>query len=152
RHGLRRHAHMSDAPLRVLFVNSGILGHSVVARMLELASAPESGIEAVQIDLAAGMTLRERVRRRIMCAGPRPGTPAGELFLARWRHEMHVGIQAAHRIAEAERAFGRFDAIHFHPQPTAYASLARMSITPGIVSIDATATLVRSESRSGTER
>jgi starch synthase len=138
-----------NAQIRALFVNSGILGHATVARMIADAAALDAGIAATHIDLSKDMTTAERVRRRIFCAGPKPGdTTLAALTFARWRHEMHAGVQAALRIGRAEREDGRFDVIHFHTQATAYGSLRRMRRTPSIVSIDTTQTLVRAEAKS----
>jgi starch synthase len=134
--------------IRALFVNSGILGHASVARLIRQAVARDPGIEAVHVDLSAGLTAGEKVVRRAMCTGPRPGSAAGALTMARFRHEMHAGVQAARRIAALEKEMGRFDVIHFHTQATAWASLGRMRRTPSIVSIDATQRLAAGEAPS----
>ena len=130
---------MPSSPLRVLFVNSGILGHRSVGRLLREAVANEPGIEATHVDLSEGLTTGERVVRRLMCAGPASGAsfPGAALTFPRFRHEMHAGVLAERRIRTLERAGKRFDVIHFHTQATAWASLDRMRRTPSIVSIDA---------------
>jgi alpha-maltose-1-phosphate synthase len=133
--------------LRVLFVNSGILGHASVARLLREAAARDPALEAVHLDLSEGLGTGERALRRAMCAGPRPGTAAGAATLARFRHELHAGVAAARRIAAAERAGGRADVLHLHTQATAYASLGRMGRTPAVVSIDATQRLAAGQAR-----
>ncbi len=125
--------------IRALFVNSGILGHASFARLIPGAVARDPSIDAVHVDLSQHLTAGERVVRRVMCAGPRPGSSAAAaLLLPRFRHEMHAGVQAARRIAALEKGGGRFDVIHFHTQATAWASLRRMRRTPSIVSLDAT--------------
>jgi glycosyltransferase involved in cell wall biosynthesis len=131
--------------VRVLFVNTGILGHASVARLVRRALEGQPGIEAAHLDLSTGLAWGERVVRRAMTLGPRPGTPAGALTAARFRHELHAGVAAARRIAALEARGARFDVIHFHPQPAAWGSLRRMRSTPCIVSIDATQRLAAAE-------
>jgi len=132
--------------IRALFVNSGILGHASVARLIRDAAARDHGIDATHLDLSEELTTAERIVRRAMCFGPPPGSfGAASLLLPRFRHEMHAGVQAARRISRLERIMGRFDVIHFHPQPTAWASLRRMRRTPSIVSIDTTQRLASRE-------
>jgi starch synthase len=126
--------------LRVLFVNSGILGHQSVHRLLEQTVGDIPHLETHHIDLSRGLSVTDRVIRRLMCMRP-PGVLARgchNLDLARWRHELHCGLLAARRIRHHERRHGNLDVIHFHPQATAYCSLRRMGTTPGIVSIDCT--------------
>ena len=139
-----------DRPVRALFVNSGILGHRTVARLLREAVAREAGIEATHVDLSEGMTAGERIVRRVMCMGPAAGSFSGAaaLTLPRFRHELHAGVQAARRIRALERRGARFDVLHFHTQATAYASLRRMRSTPSIVSIDITQRLAAAEADS----
>jgi alpha-maltose-1-phosphate synthase len=125
--------------VRALFVNSGFLGHRSVAALLRTAAA-DAGLEAEHLDLSAGLTSRERVVRRLMCAGPRSGAsfPGAALLLPRARHELHAGVLAARRIRRRESEGARWDVIHFHTQATAYASLRRMRRTPSVLSVDAT--------------
>lgn len=125
--------------LRVLMVNSGILGHASLAGLLREAME-RAGVAADHIDLARDLTPGERVVRRVLCAGPSSGAafPGAALLLPRARRELHAGVQAARRIRALERRGARWDVIHFHPQATAYASLARMRRTPAVVSLDAT--------------
>ncbi|HSU15214.1 glycosyltransferase family 4 protein [Longimicrobium sp.] len=138
--------------LRVLFVNTGILGHRSVARLVREAIAADAGIEAVHVDLSAELTAGERVARRLLAMGPRPGTAAGALTAARFRHELDAGVRAARRIAALEAKMGRFDVLHFHPQPAAWASLRRMRRTPSVVSIDITQRLASLEAPPGVVR
>lgn len=138
---------------RALFVNSGILGHASVARLFQRAAEADPALEAMHVDLSAGLTTAERVVRRVMCAGPAPGSsPAAALALPRFRHELHAGVQAARRIRALERAGNAFDVIHFHTQATAYASLRRMRRTPSVVSIDVTQRLAGADAAPGLAR
>ena len=108
--------------LRVLFVNSGILGHQSVHRLLEETARAIPQMEAHHIDLSQGLSVTDRVIRRLMCLRP-PGVlgwGCQNMDLARWRHELHCGLLAARRIRECERWNTKFDLIHFHPQATAY--------------------------------
>lgn len=126
--------------VRVLFVNSGILGHQSVHRLLEQTIGRVPEMESCHIDLSQGLSVTDRLIRRLLCLRP-PGALARRchnLDLARWRHELHCGLLAARRIRDCERGRGAFDLIHFHPQATAYCSLRRMKRTPAIVSLDCT--------------
>lgn len=138
--------------LRVLFVNSGILGHGSVARLLREAVARDPRIDATHVDLSEGLTSRERAWRRMMCAGPAPGTKGGALTFARFRHELHAGLQAERRIRALETEGAEFDVIHYHTQATAYAGLRRMEAIPAVVSIDATQRIAAAEVRDGLAR
>ncbi|HEX2079755.1 MAG TPA: glycosyltransferase family 4 protein [Longimicrobium sp.] len=138
---------------RVLFVNSGILGHASVARLFREVAERDPSLHATHVDLSAELTPAERALRRVMCAGPAPGSSAAAaLALPRFRHELHAGVQAARRIRALERAGEAFDVIHFHTQATAYASLPRMRRTPAVVSIDATQRLASAEAPAGLAR
>jgi glycosyltransferase involved in cell wall biosynthesis len=138
--------------MRMLFVNSGILGHRAVAGLLKDAATLIPAIDASHINLSDDLTVGDRIVRRLLCAhvAPRRG-PLANVDLARWRQEMNAGWLAARRVAAAER-HGAFDLVHFHTQATAYASLARMTRTPAIVSIDATARQASLETTSALSR
>jgi len=124
--------------LSVLFVNSGILGHHAVAGLLRDVSGRMPGVAATHLDLSSGLTIRDRIVRRLLCAQIAPAAGwAANIDLARWRQQMNAGLLAARRIAAQERS-RRFDVVHFHTQSTAWASLRRMRTGPAIVSIDAT--------------
>ena len=124
--------------LRCVFVNTGILGHASVARLLREAAARDRSIDAVHVDLSSRLSPAERVVRRVMCMGPRPGSAAGALTAARFRHELHAGLLAARRLRDMDRRGDAMGVVHFHTQAAAYASLGRMRRTPSIVSIDVT--------------
>ena len=136
---------------RVLFVNSGILGHRAVAALLEDVSRLMD-VSSEHINLSGELTLIDRIQRWILSRRftPRTGA-ASNLDLRRWREELNVGLFAARRIAAARRA-NQFDVVHFHPQPTAYASLSLMKRQKAIVSIDATQQLASEETRSPLDR
>jgi glycosyltransferase involved in cell wall biosynthesis len=139
--------------IRPLFVNSGILGHASVARLFQRVAESDPSLAATHVDLSAELTTGERVLRRVMCAGPPPGSsPAAALALPRLRHELHAGVQAARRIRALERVGSAFDVIHFHTQATAYGSLPRMRRTPSVVSIDVTQRLASAEAPAGLAR
>lgn len=139
--------------MRALFVNSGILGHASVARLFREVADRDPSIDATHLDLSAELTPAERVVRRLMCAGPAPGSSAAaSLALPRLRHELHAGVLAARRIRALERSGNAFDVIHFHTQATAYASLGRMRRTRSVVSIDVTQRLASGEVPAGLAR
>ena len=142
----------SVRPIRALFVNTGILGHRSVAHVIGRAIDRQPGIQAARMDLATGLSARERVVRRLLTLGPRPGSAAGALTAARFRHELNAGLTAAARIRALERAGERFDVIHFHTQAAAWGSLGRMRRTPCIVSIDVTQRLAMLEMPQGIAR
>ncbi|HEX8694934.1 MAG TPA: glycosyltransferase family 4 protein [Longimicrobium sp.] len=131
--------------LRALFVNSGLLGHATLARLMPEALAADPGIEAVHVLLSDPLSTPERVVRRLLCAGPPGGTALAAALLARFRRELHIGLLAARRIAALERRGERFDVLHFHTQAAAWASVRRMRRTPAIVSLDATQALAARE-------
>lgn len=138
---------------RALFVNSGILGHASVSRLFRDVAERDPSIDATHLDLSAELTPAERVIRRVMCAGPAPGSSAAaSLALPRFRHELHAGVLAARRIGAMEREGKSFDAIHFHTQATAYASLGRMRRARSVVSIDVTQRLASREVPAGLAR
>ncbi len=146
---------MSAAPggaLRALFVNTGILGHRTVAHVLGRAMEAQAGIEATRVELAAGLSVRDRVVRRLLTLGPRPGTALGAATAARFRHEMNAGLTAARRIHALERGGACWDVLHFHTQAAAWGSVGRMRGTPSIVSIDATQRLAMMELPPGPAR
>jgi glycosyltransferase involved in cell wall biosynthesis len=124
---------------RALFVNSGMLGHSSVASLLRDAVAHDPTVQATHVDLAGPLDLGERIMRAALCARPLGRT---NLDYARWRSELHSGLLAARRIRDAGQ---QPDVLHFHPQATAYASLALMAEVPSIVSIDITQRLASLE-------
>lgn len=143
----------SAVTVRAYFLNSGILGHASVARLLERTMEGEGDITAVHLSLSDGLTTRERIVRRLMCWGSNSATSGlNAITLARWRREMHVGILAARRLRAAERAHGHADVLHFHTQATAFASVNRMRRTPSIVSIDITQGLASAEVPDGPMR
>ena len=137
---------------RVLFVNSGILGHRAVAALLEDAAQLMPSVAAEHLNLSDNLTYADRALRWVLSRRVAPDSgPLGNLDLGRWRMELNIGLLASRRVRAAERS-GRFDVLHYHPQPTAYASLSRMTHGPAIVSIDATQQLASEEARPGLHR
>lgn len=133
----------STSGRRVAFINSGMLGHASVARLLAECAAAMDGVSAAHLDLSADLTLYDRGVRRVLGAALAPAAgPLANVDLRRWRLELNVGLLAARRLAAAERE-RPFDLLHFHTQAAAYASLGRMQRTPSIVSIDTTQRLAR---------
>ncbi len=132
--------------MRAFLVNSGILGHRSVGRVIGDALAQRPDVTTVRIDLAEGLTATDRVIRRLMCWGGSAATDRfAALTLARWRREMHTGLLAARRIRSAERRHGAPDVLHLHTQATAFGSIERMRRTPSIVSLDITQRLASLE-------
>ena len=129
--------------LRTAFINTGMLGHRSVARLLTECAAEMPDIDAVHLDLSSDLTLFDRGLRRALSVPLAPASGAiANVDLRRWRQELNLGWLAARRLAAAEQQ-GEFDLLHFHTQAAAYASLARLRRTPSIVSIDTTQTLAR---------
>jgi len=142
-------------PVRTLFVNSGILGLKTFASFVErvfVGHAP--GIQARQTVLTEGLTLDERLIRRLVCTRLWPDGLAGlrNVDLLRFRAEWHSGVCAARRLHRLEAAGPRFDVLHFHRQAAAYASLDGMRRTPSIVSIDCTQRCVLDAAATPVER
>ena len=131
--------------LRVLFVNTGIMGHATVARLIREALRGHDEVEAEYLDLSRELSVGERMSRRLLTMGPGPTTAAGTLVASRYRHEMDAGVRAARRISALERSGRTFDVIHFHTQAAAWWSLPRMRRSPCVVSIDATQRLMRKD-------
>lgn len=140
---------------RVLFINSGILGHKSVSNLLRNSAGLRADIEPDHVDLSKDLTITDRVIRRAFCfrlLGSTTKFSAANYDLARWRHELHVGLLAARRIKAREKVAGGFDVIHFHTQAAAYMSVGRMRRTPSVVSIDCTQTLASLEAPSPSAR
>ena len=138
--------------LRVAFVNSGILGHASVARLLADSAREMPDVDAVHIDLGRDLSWLDRGVRALLSVRLAPlAGPLANLDLRRWRQEVNVGLLAKRRLDVLE-ACGRFDVLHFHTQASAYASLARMRRTPAVVSIDITQTLASTELPPGLAR
>jgi len=124
-------------PPRVAFVNGGILGLGVYADWLRRTFPDDRDIHAEHFVLTEALTPGERAIRRVMCQRFWPDPDGYANFdLARFRQELHAGVQARRRLLA--RGLERFDVLHFHRQATAYASLDLMARLPSIVSIDCT--------------
>ncbi len=144
---------MPDASRRVLFLNSGILGHRTVGGLFRDVAALLPGIDAVHVDLSGELSWADRAVRRVFSLRLAPSRGlAANVDLRRWREELNVGLLAGRRIARLELERGPFDVLHFHTQASAYASLRRMRQTPSIVSIDCTQCLASREAESSVSR
>jgi alpha-maltose-1-phosphate synthase len=138
--------------MRVLFVNGGILGLASFHHFLREWLPRQSAFEGEHIVLTEDLTLVDRAVRRVLCQRVWIDGAFGirNLDFARFRHELHAGLLARRRIAAAGPQ--RFDAIHFHRQATAYASLELMRRIPSIVSMDCTQECVLQGAASPVER
>jgi starch synthase len=146
---------VSPEPVRALFVNSGILGQRTFAHFIESEFVGDrEGIRATQIVLTDGLSLDERLMRRLLCLRLWPAGFGGRhnLDFLRYRAEWNAGITARRRIRRLESSGERFDVLHFHRQTTAYASLGRIRATPTIVSIDCTQACALQSARTALER
>jgi glycosyltransferase involved in cell wall biosynthesis len=132
---------MNPPLIHALFINSGILGQKTFAHFVQHAFAgQQEGIRATQIVLTEGLTLGERLLRRLLCLRLWSDGWGGmtNLDLMRYRAEWHAGLLTRRRIRRLGKSGERFDVLHFHRQATAYASLGRIRTTPTIISIDCT--------------
>jgi alpha-maltose-1-phosphate synthase len=138
-------------PLRVAFVNGGILGLTSYAMWARRAFADGGEIHAEHFVLSEDLPIGERIVRRILCQQLWPDLRGSRnLDLARFRRELNSGLQARHRLLG--RGLEHFDVLHFHRQATAYASLDLMARVPSIVSLDCTQTCVLQDAASALER
>jgi alpha-maltose-1-phosphate synthase len=138
-------------PPRVAFVNGGILGLTSYASWSAHAFEGRTDIHAEHFVLSRDLTPGERILRAVMCQQLWPDFPGSRnLDLARFRREMHAGIQARRRLLA--RGLEHFDVLHFHRHATAYAALDLMERVPSIVSVDCTQTCVLQDATSALER
>ena len=138
-------------PIRVAFVNGGILGLLSYAAWLRRTFTDDHEIRAEHFVLTEDLSVTDRVVRRVLAQrlwpdslGPR------NIDLARYRLELNAGWLARRRLLA--RGLQHFDVLHFHRQATAYASLDLMAQVPAIVSIDCTQTCVLQDASSPAER
>jgi len=127
--------------ITALFINSGILGQRTFAEFVRSAFAGDvDGVRVEQTLVTEHLTSPERVMRYALCLPlwPKRATGVKNLDFHRYRCEFNAGLLARNRLRRLERAGRRFDVLHFHRQPTAYASLDVMRRIPSIVSIDST--------------
>src|SRR5688572_17850557 len=117
-------------PLRVLFVNGGILGLISLYHFLERMLPSQSALIGEQILLTEGLTLPERAVRKLAAIRLWKDGLFGQsnLDVVRFRLELFSGLLARRRIERA--GVRRFDVLHFHRQPAAYASLDLMQRVP----------------------
>jgi glycosyltransferase involved in cell wall biosynthesis len=140
----------TPAPLRVTFVNAGILGMQSFSQYLREAMAEEPAVAATHVVLSEDLTIPDRLIRRALCVPLWPDGLFGlrNVDLARFRREYHAGLLAARRLGRLDDP----DVLHFHRQPTAFASLARMRRIPSVVSIDSTQDIMIDAARTRIER
>ena len=142
------------APVDALFINSGILGQRTFAEFVRGAFVEDvDGVRVTQALVTDDLTPAERAMRYALCLPLWPSGATGikNLDLHRYRCELNAGLLARNRVNRFERAGRRFDVLHFHRQPTAYASLDIMRRVPSIVSIDSTQRCVLQHARSALE-
>jgi glycosyltransferase involved in cell wall biosynthesis len=141
-------------PVDALFINSGILGQRTFAEFVRRAFAGEvDGVRVTQTLVTEDLTPPERVLRYALCLPLWPPGAAGlkNVDFHRYRCELNAGLLARNRLRRLERDGRRFDVLHFHRQPTAYASLDIMRTIPSIVSIDSTQRCVLQHARTRLE-
>ena len=138
-------------PIRVAFVNGGILGLLPYAQLLRRYLADSGDVHAEFFVLTEDLTLSERLIRRALSQRLLPDRPGWRnVDRARFRRELNAGLQARRRLLAGD--IRRFDVLHYHCQPTAYASLDLMRRRPAIVSFDAVQSSVLEEPTSRVER
>ena len=131
-----------SVPMRILFANSGIMGHKTVHRLISDLVPSIPGIQSTTVDLSESLTLSDRLLRRVMCFHP----ASTNWDLARWRMECFTGWHMRRVLRRLETKHGPFEMLHLHPQALGYALLGRMRRTPTIISIDCTQQLALEES------
>ena len=137
-----RTEHMTGSPTavartRVVFVNSGILGHRAVAELLKDIAARIGDVTALHLNL--GKTSRSAIASCAACSVRAWRQSAGRVAnidLARWRQEMNAGLLAARRIGPRNHcrrltcctspAISRFSPAH----PTSSRSIPRRPQPP----------------------
>jgi len=74
---------------RALFINSGILGHESVARLIHKAILQDPEVDAVHINLSDGLTTTDKILRRVLCFRLFGSVKCSSSNIdpARWRHE-----------------------------------------------------------------
>jgi starch synthase len=145
---------MPNTVTRALFINSGILGQLTFAGYVRRAFATDcDGVRVVQMLVTEGLTVPERILRRLLCLRLWPAdVPPRNIDLHRFRCELNAGLQARTRIRRVSRRGERFDVLHFHRQGTAYCSLDLMRRFPTIISCDSTQRSVIRLAESDVER
>ena len=114
----------------------------------------DAEIDAAQVIVSDGLSLRDRAVRRILCTRVwRDGLGGvNNLDLARFRAEWNAGLVARRKIRAFEREHGTVDVLHFHRQSVAYGSLDRIRLTPTIISVDCTQEIVSAKASTAIER
>jgi alpha-maltose-1-phosphate synthase len=140
------------APLRVLFVNAGILGLTAYHAFLKETLPKQTTLQGELILLSEQMSFADRALRRILNTRLWKDGWFGlaNMDLVRFRAELNTGLHARRRITSAD--LRDVDALFFHRQSAAWGSLDLMRRIPSIVSIDATQDVVTSAARRSVER
>jgi glycosyltransferase involved in cell wall biosynthesis len=133
------------SPVRVLSIQSRVLGHTVYRRNMERAFA---GFDRVRADFHFMDEDRELLTR-IVCRLGEQRLPGGfvrerNLDLHRVRAEIGYGYMARRQIQRRLRE-APYDVLHLHTQVAAYAADDLMRRIPTVVSGDITAALVATE-------
>jgi glycosyltransferase involved in cell wall biosynthesis len=139
-------------PLRVLFVNAGILGLTAYHTFLQETLPKQSRLQGELILLPEQMSFVDRSLRRVLNARLwRDGWfGLANMDLVRFRAELNTGLHARRRLATAD--LHDVDALFFHRQSAAWGSLDLMRRIPSILSIDATQDVVMSTATRSVER
>ena len=139
-------------PLRVLFVNAGILGLTAYHAFLKETLPKQTRLQGELLLLSERMSFADRALRRILTTRLwRDGwLGVRNMDLVRFRAELNTGLHARRRLATAP--LPTVDALFFHRQSAAWGSLDLMRRIPSIVSIDATQDVVMSTATRWLER
>jgi starch synthase len=139
-------------PLRVLFINAGILGLTAFHAFLRETLPKQTRLHGELVLLSEQMSFADRAIRRMLTMRLWQDGWLGlsNIDLARFRAELNTGLHARRCIERANPA--RFDALFFHRQSAAWGSLGLMRRIPSIVAIDATQDVVMDTATRGVER
>lgn len=134
-------------PVRVLSVQTPIMGHGTYARMIRryLAQTPLVEVESAWAD--TDKDLLDRLVNRALCLNP-PGLwlARRNLDLRRFRTELGGGFVARRQALRCLR-HRPCDVLHFHTQVSAYGALDLMRRIPTVLSGDMTSALVAREAQ-----
>lgn len=134
-------------PVRVLSLQTPIMGHGTYARMLReyFAQTPLCHVESAWVD--ADKDLLDRSVNRALCLNlPSRRLERCNLDLRRFRTEVGYGF-VARRQALRHMRRRPCDVLHFHTQVSAYCSLDLMRRIPTVLSGDMTSALVAREAQ-----
>ncbi len=118
---------MSDAPLRVLVVDEGVLGHRTLKRQLEAALSTQPGVEVKMVSVPDPRPLSRLLLRRV------PGLGDADLLGLRWRLRWSWRVRRL-----LKRHAGEADVALINTQASALLIKGPMRRIPCVLSIDAT--------------